>query len=305
LPLVTVLMSVYNGILYIEEAVDSILNQTFSDFQFLIIDNGSNDGSEKYLAGLKDPRVRVIQQENEGLGAALNRGLEEVETKYVARMDADDIALPKRLASQVAFMESHSDVVMLGCHFSFMLDRHRQGFSPPLPVEHNVINDVLMSGGHSVCHPTIVCRMEAVRRTGGYNLKDVAEDHDFMIRMCDEGTVANLKDNLFLYRLHEKSFGRTRYEQVVQGQMFAIVNARRRRKDMEELSESAFARIWNDRSRLRRIASMARGRSDYYYRSSVMAGLKGDMSRRYLYLGLASLLFPKKVLLRFRKALGN
>src|SRR3712207_3671984 len=110
-PKVTVLMAVYNGEAYLREAVDRILGQTFTDLEFLVVSDGSTDGSAEILRSYADPRLRVVENErNLKLIASLNRGLELARGEYVARMDADDVSLPDRLAKQVAYLEARPEV---------------------------------------------------------------------------------------------------------------------------------------------------------------------------------------------------
>src|SRR6266851_2185358 len=111
-PKVSVLMSVYNGATHLREAVESIKAQTWEDFEFIVIDDGSTDESGSILAEYLrlDARVKIHTQNNHGLAAALNTGLDLARGKYVARMDADDISVPERLATQVSFMEAHPEV---------------------------------------------------------------------------------------------------------------------------------------------------------------------------------------------------
>src|SRR5262245_44814994 len=106
LPKVTVLMSVYNGMPYLTEAVDSVVGQTLKDWILLIIDDGSTDGTAAYLDSLTDPRIQVVHQENRGLAGALNHGVDLCQTEYLARLDADDVALPTRFEKQLAFLEA-------------------------------------------------------------------------------------------------------------------------------------------------------------------------------------------------------
>jgi glycosyltransferase involved in cell wall biosynthesis len=116
-PAISVAMSVYNGERFLAEAIESVLGQTFADLEFLIVDDGSTDGSramiEAYAA--KDARIRPILRENRGLIASLNQMLDEARAPLVARMDADDVCLPERLAQQVAFLDAHPDYGVLGC----------------------------------------------------------------------------------------------------------------------------------------------------------------------------------------------
>ena len=104
---VSVLMTVYNGMPYLRPAVESVLEQTHSDFKFIIVDDGSEDGTAGYLESIDDPRVTVVRQENQGTAKAANHGLSLIETPFVARMDADDIALPTRLEKQLALSLIH------------------------------------------------------------------------------------------------------------------------------------------------------------------------------------------------------
>jgi glycosyltransferase involved in cell wall biosynthesis len=106
--IISVAMSVHNGEQYLREAIDSILNQTFVDFEFIIIDDGSKDSSAEIICGYEDEHIRLIQQENAGLSAALNKGIELARGKYIACMDADDISLPSCLEVKHTFLDGHN-----------------------------------------------------------------------------------------------------------------------------------------------------------------------------------------------------
>ncbi len=131
---VTVLMAVYNGMPYLPEAVDSILKQTLQDFRFLIINDGSTDGTEDYLNRLTDQRVQVVKGPHRGLGVALNMGLAMCKTEFLARMDSDDIALPTRLEAQLRFLRCHKAVGLVGTRVSYFGTSGRSGFSHPCPL---------------------------------------------------------------------------------------------------------------------------------------------------------------------------
>jgi len=113
-PKISVVMSVYNDEKYLREAIESILNQTFTDFEFIVVDDGSSDGSADIIKSYKDPRIRFFKHENHGLVYSLNRGIREGSGEYIARMDADDISLPQRLEKQVGFLEKHTDIGIVG-----------------------------------------------------------------------------------------------------------------------------------------------------------------------------------------------
>jgi glycosyltransferase involved in cell wall biosynthesis len=133
MPEVTVLMPVYNGMPFLPEAVDSILNQTLRDFTFLIINDGSTDDTEEYLDRLDDPRLQIVHQPNQGIGAALNAGLALCKTEFIARMDSDDLSLPSRLKAQLDFLNLHKDVGLVGTKFAYLGISGRSGFPPRRP----------------------------------------------------------------------------------------------------------------------------------------------------------------------------
>src|SRR6478735_8796496 len=115
MPQVSVVMPVYNGMPYLKEAVESLLTQRFTDFELVIVNDGSKDGSENFIKNVTDKRVRLVMNEqNLGLIASLNKGITHATGKYIARMDQDDIALPNRLEEQVKFMEAHPEVFVSG-----------------------------------------------------------------------------------------------------------------------------------------------------------------------------------------------
>lgn len=204
-PVVTVLMPVYNGEKYLAEAIESILMQTFGDFEFLIINDGSTDGTAAILADYqqRDERIQVYHQENEGVVASLNRGLGLARGKYVARMDADDVSMPERLAKQVVFMEAHPDVGVLGTWVQVIDGDGNTSYRIQLPTQHGVLR-------WSLCfycplaHPTVMMRRQVVERAGGYDSSMVhAEDYDLWRRLSGVTRLANLQDVLLQLRLHE------------------------------------------------------------------------------------------------------
>src|SRR4051812_26679567 len=121
-PTVSVLMAVYNGEQYLREAVNSILSQTFKDFEFIIIDDGSTDRSPELLASYAraDSRVKLISRPNKGLTKSLNEGLHAARGEFVARMDGDDISLPERFERQVSYLREHPEVVLVGSRVEFI-----------------------------------------------------------------------------------------------------------------------------------------------------------------------------------------
>src|SRR5947207_1274318 len=113
-------MSVYNGENYLAEAIDSILNQTFKDFEFIVIDDGSSDTSLKIIKKYTDPRIKLISRKNKGLVASLNEGLAKAKGDYIARQDADDVSLPQRLKKEVEYLDAHPKVALVGSNYKHL-----------------------------------------------------------------------------------------------------------------------------------------------------------------------------------------
>lgn len=203
IPTVTVLMSVYNGEEHLEKAVDSILEQSYTDFEFVIIDDGSADNSPKILRRYAeaDQRVRLISQKNTGLTVALRRGVDAARGRYVARMDADDYSHPTRLAKQVELLEQDGKLVAVTCdveHFTddgTIVDVARIRQDPRLlPLLLCFTNRI---GGHG----QMMYRRDAYHAAGGYDPDfNNAEDYEFWTRLIDEGGFGVVKETLYGYR---------------------------------------------------------------------------------------------------------
>ncbi len=237
---VTVLMSVYNGMPYLPEAVDSILKQTFRDFIFLIINDGSTDGTEDYLNRLIDQRVQVLHQSNHGLGAALNRGIAMCETKFLARMDSDDVSLPLRLEAQLDYLSAHKDVGVVGTQIAYFTAAGHSGFSPPLALEHEAIYADVLRNRHALVHATIMCRTSIPKRIGGYRVDTVGQDWDMFLRMGEASRLANLNRVLYLYRIHAGSDNARHQLKIKTQHAYACHCARRRVQGRPEISFEEF-----------------------------------------------------------------
>jgi hypothetical protein len=213
-PEVSVVMSVYNGEEYLREAVESVLGQTFGDFEFLIIDDGSKDKTGEMLAeyARRDARVRVVTQENRGLIASLNRGMEMARGELIARMDADDVALAERLERQVSFLREHPEVGLLGTFVENIGPRGEAlGVFGPATGDRE-LREVMLRW-NPFRHPTILMRKEIAVGVGGYRkgLRH-AEEYDLWFRMAERTKIANLAEVLVRYRMHPKQVSVTNME---------------------------------------------------------------------------------------------
>ena len=200
-PRVSVILSVHNGGAWVAQAVESVLGQTFADFEFIVVDDGSTDSTGTTLDGYRDSRLKVLHQSRAGLTRSLNRALGLATAPLVARMDADDVALPDRLARQLAFLASHPEVGLLGtgCHEIAPSGEILQTIRPP--TEDAAIRRALIRRNPFV-HSSMVMRREAAEAVGGYDEGlPVAQDYDLWVRMSRVTRMANLPEPLVLRRL--------------------------------------------------------------------------------------------------------
>lgn len=206
-PAVSVLMPVYNNARYLPEAVESILNQTFTDFELITIDDGSTDQSLAILKEYqqRDARIKIISRRNTGLCKALNDGLEVARGGLIARMDGDDTCSPNRLAKQVDFLHSHPDCVAVG---TWLMRTDPTG-SPAgkhcPPTEHNQIDEALFQRADSsaIVHGGTCFRYKALREIGGWrDCFEYVEDLDLFLRLAEVGKLANIPEVLYYYRRH-------------------------------------------------------------------------------------------------------
>jgi len=204
-PAISVVMSVFNGDALLTESIDSILRQTFTDFEFVIIDDGSNHSTLEILSDFakRDSRVRVFPQKNKGRAESLNRGIDLVRSPLIARMDADDISLSSRLEEQFGFMNRHPEVGLLGSGVEFVTPGGKRiGFSQPPPLDDAELR-IRMRSSNQFYHPTVIMRKEVVVAAGKYRkaLCD-ADDFDLFLRMAERTKLASLPRPVLLYRIH-------------------------------------------------------------------------------------------------------
>jgi glycosyltransferase involved in cell wall biosynthesis len=199
---VTVLLPAYNAEKYLADAVDSILKQTFSDFELLIINDGSTDKTLSILNSFNDSRIRIIKHaENKGLIYSLNEGLNFSKSKYIVRMDADDIALPDRLKVQVDFMNQHQDISAAGSYYQIIGREEIQ----KMPNSNDTIK-VHMLFHTAMAHPTIILRRDRFIDANYLFDQDFkhAEDYELWSRACVSLKFANIPQVLLKYRFHEE-----------------------------------------------------------------------------------------------------
>ena len=231
---VTVLMPVYNGAAYLEAAIESIRSQTHSDFEFLIVDDGSTDGSREILQGFaaQDARIRIIYGLHEGIAAARNRGLALARGTIVVCMDHDDVAMPERIDRQLAYLVEHPEVAAVGSALR-LINKDGDALAPPTkyPLTFKEIREGLLSGYCMLGQPTVAMRREAAIAVGGYRRAfDPADDYDLWMRLSERYALANMPDVLVDYRWHgNNTTVRRRRKQALGAHIAKLAGAERRR----------------------------------------------------------------------------
>lgn len=225
-PCVSIVMSVLNGESFLREALDSILNQTFRDWELVVINNASTDGTAAILASYDDPRIVCLRNNSVlSLPASLNIGIKIARAPLIARLDADDLALPERLSLQVQFMEAHPEVALLGTWWNmFWVGDDGQPIirpAPETPTEHEELVERLAST-NPMGHPTLIYRRDAVRAVGCYDESFVfAQDWALVIEISRRFRLACLPLRLTHWRIHpaqlssKPSWKRVRLEDMV------------------------------------------------------------------------------------------
>lgn len=233
-PGISVAMSVYNGERFLAAAIESVLAQTFADFEFLILDDGSRDASRAIAAhyAARDPRIRLIARENRGLIASLNHLLGLARAPLVARMDADDVCLPERFARQAAFLAARPDVGVLGT-WTEDIDENDATYpldTPDHPIDHGQFVAAVDAGAPLLCHPAVMYRRDLVLAQGGYHPAfRHCEDLDLWLRLASVTQIANLPERLLRYRHYSQQVSsRHATEQQVNAAICRIAYAERK-----------------------------------------------------------------------------
>lgn len=299
-PEVSVLMTVYNGMPYLVDAIESVFAQTFRDFQFVIVDDGSDEETRCYLDSITDPRVEVLRQENKGTAAAANYGLSVCTGDYIARMDADDWALPQRLEIQLNFMESNPKVGIVGSQVAPM-GACGVGGSLNLPCEHDEIFHSMMHGLHGMAHSSIMIRGSLIRQLGGYWPYRLIDDWDMMLRMGEVSALANINQVLLHYRVHAGSLNGSSMRKMHLHISFAIDRAKRRQAGEPMLEFEQFIELREQRPAWEKFAETAHIHALAQYRLAVAELQSNQKLKGYPRLVWAAVCSPNRTLHRLSR----
>lgn len=229
-PQVSVIIPVWNGERHLKQAIESILGQDFVDFELIVIDDGSTDRSAEIVSAFADePRVMLHKQANAGVVAARNAGLRLAKAEFVAFLDADDIALPGRLARQVAFLRANPEVAVIGTDITYFSDPKGVMHTQKFPFGAARVA-VALETGNPLAQPSVMLRKKMAIDAGGYReaFRYGAEDYDLWLRLSEKHPLDNLPEVLTLYRIHPDSLThRRRHEQTMAALAAACAHRRR------------------------------------------------------------------------------
>lgn len=221
-PLVTVFMPAYNAAPYIASAIGSILNQSFKDFELLIIDDGSTDDTAEIISTFSDNRIKYLKNENNaGISFTRNRGILEAKGAFIALLDADDVAYPERLETQVTFMQAHPDMAMCGSHADVIDQNGRSaGKKLLMPIAPDDIKVYLLFGNPFV-NSTVMFRATSLSVIEGY-YEGYSEDYELAIRINEHFRSANIDQTLVQYRVHGENISIRDLSQISAGERYCI-----------------------------------------------------------------------------------
>jgi glycosyltransferase involved in cell wall biosynthesis len=233
MPAISVVLCVYNGGKYLDQAIESVLAQTYTDFELILLDDGSTDNSLErleYYAKL-DNRCRVFSGPNKGMVATLNQGIALAKADLIFRMDNDDVCMPSRFEKQIRYLKEHPECVAVSSKV-LLIDAEGLPISEIWgETDHEKIDSVHMSGtGSYMCHPALAVRKADLLKVGGYREEcHYAEDLDLFLRLAEIGKLTNLPEVLLEYRQHVESVGYARRDKQIKATDKAVSDAKIRR----------------------------------------------------------------------------
>lgn len=258
-PRVTVVMAVYNAARFLREAITSVLTQTYSDFELIVVDDSSSDDSLSIVQSLGDSRMRIIRHHT-NVGAALSRndGLMAARGEFIAIMDADDVCAPTRFEKQVAFLDAHPEVGLVGCGVYDNIDASGEVLSTSVLPEDNETIQRSLTERWCFLHSSIMFRKTLQQSVGGYRAAfEQAEDHDFILRLLEHSEARNLPERLVSYRLNPKGLSVIGHQYINQLAAMAMQMARRRRSGQPEDLDPEMTRVLELKQRRKAIRGLA------------------------------------------------
>lgn len=296
---ILVVMPLFNAKLYVGKAIESILNQSFRDYLFLIINDGSTDGCEFIAKSYKDDRIRVIDQANKGPGPVMNKALDYAFRKnipFIARMDADDISHPDRLKTQFLLLEKYPQIAACSCN-AFYIDSETEKFigSSTISTSPKLIRWEINHGLRGLILGASTFRTDALLKIGGFRKRfKYAEEVDVFLRLIEEYELLNSPDYLYEIRFHKDSFSLKNQDSNISFQFYALDCAKRRNKNRKERKYTDFLKELSLDDKIR------------IWREKELLGLWQNNlgNRNWFKIILASILDPRRAIIRIIRRLN-
>ncbi len=305
-PLVSVVLSVKNGMPFLPEAIDSIVNQTFVDWELIINDNGSDDGSAEYVGHRQqsDQRIRLIRNEaGRSHSGGLNRAIEASCGEWIARMDSDDRALASRFEQQLAFVAKNSDVVTTS-PLAFYIDSEgrRVGQTYHDLVSREAFARYMETNeAIGILHPGAFIRADVLREIGGYRPEyDPANDTDLWSRLSEKGLILVQTDKLMEYRIHGSASSRSNFVMARMKHEWVRASMIARRAGAPEPTWEEFRAEWHSQPLSRRVNRWRKMQAKRMYREAGLSWIRGQRLRAGLTYGGSALLQPRYAADRLR-----
>lgn len=293
LPMVSVVMPVRNGMPFLPEAVESIRSQSWPNWELIVVDDHSTDGTASYLAQIADPRIRVTKNAGDGFDAARATGIHAARGEFLARMDADDVSMPGRLEMQVSYLTTHPEFVGIGTQVDFIIDRVTvSAFRYPISAPRILAN--LRSGRVTMCDSSIMFRTRAASHLHA-RMHGPGADFDFYLRLAAYGKLGNLPQRMVSMRVGTSSMSFSKVDQQLSGIAFALACDRARRSQMPEPDYNEFRIAWHRRPIWQRLITKSRVWHQKLYRFSVMYRAAGRTVQSLACLSASAILWPPAV----------
>jgi glycosyltransferase involved in cell wall biosynthesis len=300
-PEVTVIVPVYNGAAYLAETINSLLSQTFGNFELLAIDDGSTDASGEIIRSFKDERVRLIEKKNGGLCEALNLGIAEAKAAFIARCDQDDISYPERLERQLQVMRAHPEALGLFAYSTKFGSKHGWSNADKMVMAQGEVKEYdPMADGCLLCS-TLFAQTAALRSIGGFRQAYYpADDWDLECRLAEAGKVLILREPLIAYRFQTSANTYRVFAEMRNKGRWVKDSYRRRRQSLSELSFEQFMAAQPSGI----FAHLSRSRKDaakLHMRTAGQRYLDGQYVAGAVHLLAAALLKPEELAGRVRR----
>lgn len=290
-PVISVVMTAHNAGEHLRPAVASVLNQTMTDLEVLLVDDGSTDGSIDSIVDIDDDRIRLERQPQAGLGEPVNRWLRAARGQFIMRMDADDLIHPERARRQSEFLLANTDVGVVGSQYRFFTE-HGDGPQSQLPLDHVTIVQGLERGWHTISHATTMYRTDLIRAGLAYSWSGPGEDWSFLGDASQMTRLAVLDEVLYYYRLHSESSAWRGARQSTQGLAYARQRLAAMNEGQEPVTQTEF--LAERGSRAHGLLDQSRAVSGVLYRQAIIDQIEGRERRGQLTKAAAAALDPVK-----------